>query len=99
LIALNVADRHVLLLFKEGATNDSFPTSGGVIPGHGGTGSTHFAFSITADDVVPWQQLLQAQGIAIESIVTWPGNSKSIYFRDPDHHLVELMSPGFWKLY
>jgi catechol 2,3-dioxygenase-like lactoylglutathione lyase family enzyme len=99
LIALNVADRSVLLLFKEGATKEPLTTSGGVIPGHGGTGSHHFAFSIASEDVMPWQQRLEAKHVTIESIVQWPGGAQSVYFRDPDDHLVELMSPGFWAVY
>jgi catechol 2,3-dioxygenase-like lactoylglutathione lyase family enzyme len=99
LIALNVAGRNVLLLFKEGATAAPFATSGGVIPGHAGSGPTHFAFSIAAEDVEPWQARLKNEGIAIESVVDWPRGSRSIYFRDPDENLVELMSPGFWAIY
>ena len=99
LIALNVVDRSVLLLFKEGATKEPLMTSGGIIPGHAGTGSHHLAFSISSEDVVSWQQRLEAQGVNIESIVQWPGGAQSIYFRDPDEHLIELMSPGFWAIY
>ncbi len=99
LAALSVAGRDVLLLFKQGATNDPYPTAGGVIPGHYGTGTTHFAFSITREDVQPWLERLKAEQVAVESIVEWPGDSKSIYFRDPDSHLVELITPGFWRIY
>ena len=55
LIALDVAGRNVLLLFKEGATSEPFATPGGVIPGHGGAGANHFAFSIALEDFGPWQ--------------------------------------------
>jgi catechol 2,3-dioxygenase-like lactoylglutathione lyase family enzyme len=98
LVALNVAGRNVLLLFKEGATADPYATPGGVIPGHAGAGPTHFAFSIAKEDVPQWRQRLQAAGIAIESTVTWPTGAISLYFRDEDEHLVELITPGFWRL-
>lgn len=97
LIALGVAGRNVLLLFKEGATGEPYATPGGTIPPHRGSGPTHFAFSIAATDVDDWKQLLHAQSIAIESTVSWPGGVESIYFRDPDQNLVELITPGFWK--
>ena len=74
-------------------------TPGGVIPSHGGSGSSHLAFSIASDDVTPWAHRLEAEGITIESVVNWPGGARSLYFRDPDGHLVELMSPGFWSIY
>jgi catechol 2,3-dioxygenase-like lactoylglutathione lyase family enzyme len=88
-----------LLLFKEGATSAPFATSGGVIPGHAGAAPTHLAFSIAAEDIDPWQARLKSEGIAIESVVAWPHGARSIYFRDPDNNLVELMSPGFWAIY
>lgn len=99
LIALDVVGRSVLLLFKQGATTESFSTPGGVIPGHSGSGQTHLAFSITADELTAWRQRLEEQEIAIESTVTWPSGTKSLYFRDPDQHLVELITPGFWSTY
>jgi catechol 2,3-dioxygenase-like lactoylglutathione lyase family enzyme len=99
LVALDVAGRSVLLLFKEGATGQPFTTPGGVIPGHAGAGPTHFAFAITRDDVEPWRQRLESESIAIESAVTWPGGAQSLYFRDPDNNLVELITPGFWRIY
>jgi catechol 2,3-dioxygenase-like lactoylglutathione lyase family enzyme len=99
LIALDVAGRSVLLLFKAGATKQPFATPGGIIPGHSGEGTTHFAFSIAAEDVSPWQKHLEAAGVAVESVVNWPGGAISLYFRDPNQHLVELITPGFWRTY
>jgi catechol 2,3-dioxygenase-like lactoylglutathione lyase family enzyme len=97
LIALNIAGRSVLLLFKEGATGEPAVTPGGVIPPHRGAGPTHFAFSIGSDEVASWKQFLETQSVAIESGVKWPGGAESIYFRDPDMNLVELITPGFWQ--
>ena len=99
LIALDVVGRNVLLLFKAGSTDAAFETPGGVIPGHSGSGSTHLAFSISADEVVPWQERLESEGVVIESTVTWPGGGKSLYLRDLDDHLVELITPGCWSTY
>ena len=99
LIALNVADRDVLLLFPEGGTSEPFAVPGGVIPPHGGSGELHFAFSIDADDLEAWERHLEAEAVAIESTVSWPGGARSLYFRDPDRHLVELITGGFWTVY
>ena len=38
-------------------------------------------------------------GIEIESEVTWTRGGRSLYFRDPDGHLVELATPGVWEVY
>ena len=50
LVALNVAGRDVLLLFRKGATQEA-AVPGGVIPPHGASGESHLAFSVTEDDL------------------------------------------------
>ena len=102
LVALDVSGRSVLLLFPEGGTTEPFPVPGGVgvIPPDGGSpGGYHFAFSIDSEDVEAWQGRLDSEGVAVESIVIWPSGAKSIYFRDPDGNLAELITPGFWSIY
>lgn len=99
LVALDVAGRNVLLLFRAGATGAPFDTGGGVIPPHAGAPPTHFAFSIAAEDVEPWTAKLESEGVPVESVVTWPRGARSVYFRDPDGNLGELISPGFWAIY
>jgi catechol 2,3-dioxygenase-like lactoylglutathione lyase family enzyme len=99
LVALNVAGRDVLLLFEKGATEEPAILPGGVIPGHGASGRSHLAFTITAEDIEPWRERLTGEGVAVESTVSWPGGARSLYFRDPDQHLVELITPGFWAIY
>ena len=99
LVALNVVGRNVLLLFRKGATDEPAAVPGGIIPPHGASGRSHLAFSVPDGDVGPWEARLKAEGVAVESVVTWPGGARSVYFRDPDGHLVELISPGFWAIY
>lgn len=96
LIALDVAGRNVLLLFLSGSTEAPFAAPGGVIPPHGPGGATHFAFAIAADSEGAWRERLAACEVAIEGEAAWPGGSRSLYFRDPDGNLAELMTPGFW---
>jgi catechol 2,3-dioxygenase-like lactoylglutathione lyase family enzyme len=31
--------------------------------------------------------------------MNWARGGKSLYFRDPDGHLVELVTPGVWATY
>jgi catechol 2,3-dioxygenase-like lactoylglutathione lyase family enzyme len=100
LTAYAVAGSDVLLVFRKGATGD--PTvmpGGGVIPGHGGDGALHVAFAIGKDELPKWQERLAAHGIAIEGAHTWSRGGRSIYFRDPDGHLLELATPGLWSVY
>jgi catechol 2,3-dioxygenase-like lactoylglutathione lyase family enzyme len=97
--ALSVADRNVLLLFRRGATLESVPTPGGAIPPHDGAGHLHVAFAIPAAAEADWRQRLEERGIVIESTVDWPRGGGSLYFRDPDQHLLEVITPGCWAIY
>jgi len=97
--ALDVAGRQVLLLFRHGASLAVAKTSGGVLPPHDGSGQMHLAFAIAADQWGAWLARLESAGIAIESIINWPRGGRSVYFRDPDGHLVELVTPGCWQTY
>ncbi len=98
--AYNVAGRQALLLFKKGASTKPIVFSGGVIPPNDGSGQLHIAFSIPKDDFDAWEKRLVENGVTIESKVTWDeGGGRSIYFRDPDQHLIELATPGIWPIY
>lgn len=97
--ALALPGNTVLLLFKQGGSGKPVQIPGGVIPPHGGSGDLHFAFKISAEDLEYWERELADAGIAIEGRVQWELGGTSIYFRDPDHHLVELITPGCWPVY
>ena len=87
----------VLLLFARGMTEADSLTPGGVIPGHHGSGRLHFALAIAEDAYAPWRAHLVGQGVAIRSEVAWPRGARSLYFDDPDGHVVELATPGLWS--
>jgi catechol 2,3-dioxygenase-like lactoylglutathione lyase family enzyme len=99
LIALSVSGRQVLLLFQKGMSNCPLHTPGGVIPPHQGAGQLHLAFSVPEADLPAWESRLGELGIPIESRVRWELGGQSIYFRDPDEHSVELVTPGCWRIY
>ena len=99
LCALSVADRQVLLLFRLGASTAPTETPGGTIPPHDGRGTQHLAFAVTPEELVVCRRRLDSLGIAIESTVHPPRGGTSVYFRDPDGHLVELATPGLWEIW
>jgi catechol 2,3-dioxygenase-like lactoylglutathione lyase family enzyme len=99
LCAYPVASRDVLLLFKRGSTEQTVTMPGGTIPGHDGSGRLHVAFAIGRDELSGWEQRLAAHGVAIEGRTDWKRGGHSIYFRDPDGHLLELATPGLWTVY
>jgi len=97
--ALEVPGNALFLLFQRNSRHEAFQTPGGTIPAHGATGEIHFAFKISRNALEASAAELESQGIQIESRVDWPRGGSSLYFRDPDHHLVELITPGCWQNY
>jgi catechol 2,3-dioxygenase-like lactoylglutathione lyase family enzyme len=97
--AYDVGGQSVLLLFHRGSTLETVRMPGGTIPPHDGHGPLHMAFAVGVDALPQWEQRLAAQGIAIEGRTTWSRGGHSIYFRDPDGHLLELATPGLWAIY
>jgi catechol 2,3-dioxygenase-like lactoylglutathione lyase family enzyme len=99
LCAYDVATRGVLLLFLRGHSLETVKLPGGTIPPHDGSGPVHIAFSIAADALPAWEAQLAGAGVSIEGRTKWPRGGISIYFRDPDGHLLELATPGLWPGY
>jgi catechol-2,3-dioxygenase len=85
---MRAGDRSVLLLFKKGATQDT-----------NATGAIHVAFGISRSDLHAWEEWLAEQHIPIESRRTWKYGGEALYFRDPDGHLLEVVTPGVWTIY
>ena len=97
--AMDVGGQSVLLLLRQGASAEPMEFPGGILPPHDASGRIHFAFAIDADELEAWEQELNRRGIAVESRVNWPRGGASLYFRDPDGHLGELVTPGCWATY
>jgi catechol 2,3-dioxygenase-like lactoylglutathione lyase family enzyme len=91
--------RYVLLLFQKGTTEVPVKLKDGNIPGHGGTGELHVAFSIAKDELQSWLDHLGGNGVTIEGRNGWSRGGESVYFRDPDGNLLELATPGLWFVY
>lgn len=109
--AYAAGEHNVLLLFERGATSETVHLPGGTIPPHGfrddgpaiatrvsGSISQHIAFAIAAADLAAWEARLAAHGVAVAGRTDWPKGGRSIYFRDPDGHLLELATPGLWAI-
>ena len=88
LCPMRAGDRSVLLLFKKGGTADT-----------DATGAIHVAFGIARSEIPAWEAWLAHLGIAIEERKTWKYGGQALYFRNPDGHLLEVVTPGVWSIY
>ncbi|MBB1583193.1 VOC family protein [Serratia sp. OS31] len=97
--AYNVGEQSVLLLFIEGDSLKGASYPEGYIPPHDGNGPLHVGLAVAKEQLPHWEQHLTNEGIAIEGRMSWDHGGESIYFRDPDGHLLELVTPGIWANY
>ena len=99
LVAYPLGPASVLLLFKRGSTLSPVTLPGGVLPTHDGSGPLHAAFAMDARHLDAWARRLEASDVPIVSRIDWPKGGVSLYFHDPDGHLLELATPGLWANY
>ena len=90
--AMQAGDRQVLLLFQKGGSLE-------IQSPHDGDGQLHLAFAITAAEFARWEEWLAHNGIEVEEKRAWELGGHSLYFRDPDQHLLEVVTPGVWSIY
>ena len=93
LTALSVGTGQVLLLCRKQAS------AGLGSSAHDGDGQLHLAFAVPATALAAWEARLAERGVAIVERKTWDLGGRSLYFRDPDGHLLELATPGVWTNY
>jgi catechol 2,3-dioxygenase-like lactoylglutathione lyase family enzyme len=96
MVAYDAGPGSAFLVFRRGASNHRTVLPRGAIPAHDGQGPLHFAFAIDRAALPGWESHLADAGVTIEDRANWPRGGVSIYFRDPDGHLVELATPGLW---
>ena len=90
--AMQAGNRQVLLLFKKGGSRL-------IQSAHDGDGELHVAFAIPTAERANWEAWLTMNRIAMEEKRTWELGGQSLYFRDPDRHLIEIATPGVWSIY
>jgi catechol 2,3-dioxygenase-like lactoylglutathione lyase family enzyme len=90
--AMEAGPHQILLLFKKGGSRD-------IQSPHDGDGELHLAFAIASADLSNWEAWLAENEIAVEESRAWDLGGHSLYFRDPDRHLIEVATPGVWSIY
>ena len=99
MVAIDAGEGTVLLLFQKGAAS-SVVLPGGLIAGARARRRRTFCVrDRRGRRCRPGRRGSVNWGSPIESRVTWERGGTSLYFRDPDHRLVELATPGLWPSY
>lgn len=96
LTAFDAGAGGVLLVFKRGASLADMQSERGVVPGHDGSGPLHMAFAIPEASYEEWLSHLRKSGTRLRGEMHWESGARSIYFEDPDEHVLELATPGIW---
>lgn len=99
LTAFDAGSGGVLLVFRRGLSGEDVATPRGVIPGHDGRGPLHMAFAIAEADYAGWHAHLVSHGVPIRGEMRWERGGRSLYFEDPDGHVLEFATPGLWPNY
>ena len=93
LTALAAGPRQLLLVFKRGASVRLPLTP------HDASGHQHIAFTIPSAALDGWESWFAERGVPVVEKKRWDRGGTSLYFHDPDGHLLELTTPGVWSVY
>ena len=66
------------------------------LPPHFAHGDQHLAFEVAPEDYELSKQKLISLGIEVIHEQNWRENVYSFYFRDPDAHVLEIVTEGLW---
>jgi len=98
-----VADQRYLLIISRKAAHTPNKTASGdvlppvALPQHDGRGPGHIAFGIRKDALDFWRARLAKHDVDLLSEISWESGARSLYFRDPNGHMIELATPGIWE--
>jgi len=93
LTAMSAGPRQLLLVFKRGAS------TGLPLTPHDASGHQHVAFPIPSAALEAWEAWFFQRGVTVVEKKRWDRGGTSLYFHDPDGHLLELATPGVWSVY
>lgn len=92
LTAMWAGPRQVLLICLRGGSIKPIEIRGGLIPAHDGRGPLHVAFGVAEASREVWRNRLAELEVALTGEVDWSSGGWSLYFEDPDGHVLELKS-------
>lgn len=103
LVGYNLPNDTLLLIFDRTKTTEDRPIEGaGTIPKHGcetGLGQ-HISFAcVGPEEMDEWEAHFKNKGVEITGTMKWERGGRSIYVKDWEGHVIEIMTRGVWKVY
>jgi catechol 2,3-dioxygenase-like lactoylglutathione lyase family enzyme len=103
IVGFQLPNNTLLLIFNRGYTTEDRPVEGaGMIPKHGcerGLGQ-HISFACSgAEELEEWEKHIKGKGVEVISEMNWERGGRSIYFKDWEGHVLEIMTRGVWEVY
>jgi catechol-2,3-dioxygenase len=101
-VGFSLPNNTILLLFTRSkiTTDRVFPE--GTLPKHGcetGLGQ-HIAFACDGkDESKEWEEHFKEKGVKILGTMEWGLGGRSVYVKDWEGHVIEVMTKGVWEVY
>jgi len=101
-VGFSLPNNTILLLFNRDVITQDRELEGGVIPKHGtvtGLGQ-HIAFACAdANELDEWEKHFQEKGVEVTARMRWEKGGRSVYVKDAEGHVIEIMTRGVWAVY
>jgi catechol-2,3-dioxygenase len=102
LAGFSLPNNTILLIFDRASTTEDKHSLSGTIPKHGSSTELgqHISFACSGpDELRQWEEHLGEKGVEIIGKMNWEKGGKSIYFKDWEGHVIEIMTRGVWEVY
>ncbi|KAJ4171566.1 hypothetical protein NW754_013335 [Fusarium falciforme] len=102
LAGFSLPNDSILLLFDRSAITEDRHPPGGTIPKHGcptGLGQ-HIAFACNGkEELKEWEEHFKVKGVEIIGRMEWERGGSSVYVKDWEGHVIEVMTRNIWQVY
>jgi catechol-2,3-dioxygenase len=101
-VGFSLPNNTILLLFSRSSTTVDKILPNGTIPKHGcetGLGQ-HIAFACDgAEELQEWEKWFEEKEVEILGRMEWERGGRSVYVKDWEGHVIEVMTRGVWEVY
>jgi catechol 2,3-dioxygenase-like lactoylglutathione lyase family enzyme len=102
IVGFSLPNNTILLLFSRSSTTADKVFPSGTVPKHGcetGLGQ-HIAFACKdREEVGEWEAWFEENGVEVLGKMEWERGGRSVYVRDWEGHVIEVMTRGVWEVY